>query len=86
MSINTEYLNRYIDTLRTDWEELRQREPGDVLYDIYRAAFAKEFEPVLEQSGQLVGLEEALRLSTPPFLVEEQRGAVLRALESGDER
>ena len=86
MSINTEYLNRYIDTLRADWEELRQREPGDVLYDIYRAAFAKEFEPVLEQSGQLVGLEEALRLSTPPLLVEEQRGAVLRALESGDER
>ena len=86
MSMNTAYLNGCIDTLRTAGEGLQQREPGDVLYDIYRAACVKEFEPVLEQSGQLVGLEEALRLSTPPFLVEEQRGAVLRALESGDER
>ena len=86
MSINTAYLNGCIDTLRTAGEGLQQREPDDVLYEICREACVKEFVPVLEQSGQLVGLEGALRLSTIPFLVEAQRGAVLHALESGDER
>ena len=54
MSINTDHLNRCIDTLRAAWEGLQQREPGDVLYDIYRAACVKEFELVLAQSGRLL--------------------------------
>ena len=33
---------------------MQQREPGDVIYDIYRAACVKEFELVLEQSGRLL--------------------------------
>jgi nucleotidyltransferase substrate binding protein (TIGR01987 family) len=54
MNINTGQLNRCISTLRSAWEGLQQREPGDVLYDIYRAACVKEFELVLEQSGRLL--------------------------------
>ena len=33
---------------------MRQREPSDPLYDIFRAASVKEFELVLEQSGSLL--------------------------------
>ncbi len=54
MGINTEHLNRCIGTLKAAWEGLQQRQPGDVLYDIYRAACVKEFELVLEQSGRLL--------------------------------
>ena len=54
MNINTDHLNRCISTLRSAWEGLQQRESGDVLYDIYRAACVKEFELVLEQSGRLL--------------------------------
>ena len=54
MSTNTDHLNRCIDTLRSTWEGLQPREPGDVLYEIYRAACVKEFELVLEQSGSLL--------------------------------
>ena len=54
MDINTDHLNRCISTLRSAWEGLQQREPGDVLYDIYRAACVKVFELVLEQSGRLL--------------------------------
>lgn len=54
MNINTDHLHRCISTLRVAWEGLQQREPEDVLYDIYRAACVKEFELVLEQSGRLL--------------------------------
>ena len=47
MNINTDNLNRCISTLRAAWEGLQQREPGDMLHDIYRAACVKEFELVL---------------------------------------
>ena len=54
MTISTEYINRCIHTLRSAWEGLQRYEPGDVLYEIYRAACVKEFELVLEQSGRLL--------------------------------
>ena len=54
MNINTDHLNRCIGTLRVAWEGLRECDPGDVLYEIYRAACVKEFELVLEQSGRLL--------------------------------
>ena len=54
MTISTEYINRCIHTLRSAWEGLQQCEPGDVLYEIYRAACVKEYELVLEQSGRLL--------------------------------
>ena len=54
MTISTEYINRCINTLKSAWEGLHGYEPGDVLYEIYRAACVKEFELVLKQSGRLL--------------------------------
>ena len=54
MSINTDFLVRCINTLESAFEQLQQREPGDTLYEIFRAACVKEFEIVLEQSGSLI--------------------------------
>ena len=54
MTINTDHLNRCIHTLKSAWEGLQQYEPGDVLYEIFRAACVKEFELVLGQVGRLL--------------------------------
>ncbi len=54
MAINTDFLTRCIDTLKSAFEQLQQRGPEDVYYDIFRAASVKEFEIVLEQSGSLL--------------------------------
>jgi hypothetical protein len=57
MPINTDFLVRCINTLESAesaFDQLRQREPDDPLYDIFRAAYVKEFELVLEQSGNLL--------------------------------
>ncbi|MCY3691218.1 MAG: hypothetical protein OXI54_12605 [Chloroflexota bacterium] len=54
---------RYIDTLESAFDQLRQRETDDPLYDIFRAAAVKEFELVLEQSGNL--LKRRLRPFSP---------------------
>ena len=54
MSINTEFLNRCINTLESAFDQLQQRETDDPFYDIFRAASVKEFELVLEQSGNLL--------------------------------
>ena len=54
MPINADFLLRCINTLESAFDQLRQREPSDSLYDIFRAASVKEFELVLEQSGSLL--------------------------------
>ena len=54
MPINTDFLVRCINTLESAFEQLQGREPDDTLYDIFRAAAVKEFELVLEQSGNLL--------------------------------
>ena len=54
MPINTDFLDRRINTLESVVEQLQQREPGDTLFDTLRAASVKEFEIVLEQSGNLL--------------------------------
>lgn len=54
MPINTDFLVRCINTLESAFEQLQGREPDDALYDILRAAAVKEFELVLEQSGNLL--------------------------------
>ena len=42
MKVNTEYLNRCIQTLERAFELLQQCDPDDFTYDIYRAASVKE--------------------------------------------
>lgn len=54
MTINTDFLLRCINTLKSAFEQLQQHEPSDTFYDIFRAASVKEFEIVLEQSGSLL--------------------------------
>ena len=54
MPINTDFLQRCIDTLESAFEELKQRSPDDTFYDILRAAAVKEFEIILEQCGSLL--------------------------------
>ena len=54
MSINADFLVRCINTLESAFEQLRQHEPSDTLYEIFRAAAVKEFEIILEQCGSLL--------------------------------
>ena len=67
MNINTDFLARCIQTLETAFTQLAQYEPGDITYDIYRAACVKEFEIVLEQSGNL------LRRRLRPYFVSNRQ-------------
>ena len=54
MRINTDFLDRCINTLESAVEQLQQREPGDTLFDTLREISVKEFEIVMEQSGILL--------------------------------
>ena len=70
MSVNTDFLTRCVKTLEAAFEQLQRHEPGDVSYDIFRAACVKEFEIILEQCGNL--LTKRLR---PFFASNRQRTA-----------
>ena len=52
--INTENLQRCIDTLEKAYEMCRQAEPDSIDYELYRNALVKGFEMALEQSGKLL--------------------------------
>ena len=54
MRLNTDFLFRYIGTLEVAFEQLRQHEPGDFMYEVFRSACVKEFEIILEQCGVLL--------------------------------
>ncbi len=54
MNINTDYIARCIETLETGYSELQSQRPGEILYDLYRAACVKEFEIILQQAGSLL--------------------------------
>lgn len=54
MTIQTEYLRRCIRTLEAAFRALGGHESDQVARDVYRAACVKQFELVLEQSGNLL--------------------------------
>ena len=55
MNIDTTFLRRCIGALECAFDGISEHgEAEDFVYDIYRAACAKEFELVLEQSGKLL--------------------------------
>ena len=54
MKINTDYLDRCIETLESAYGLLSQHAPDDVAYRIYRSACVKEFELIEEQCGTLL--------------------------------
>ena len=52
--MDTAFLRRCLSTLDQALKTLQETDPGDPIYDIYRAACVKEFELVLDQSGKLL--------------------------------
>jgi hypothetical protein len=59
MKIDTTYLERCIATLEKAQGLLKNADPENIDYDMYRSASIKEFEIILEQSGKL--LRKALK-------------------------
>ena len=53
-SIDAAFLRRCLRTLEHALTALQRTDPGDIEYDIFRAACVKQFELVLEQSGKLL--------------------------------
>ena len=54
MALSTKYLERCILTLERALQGLSEHRAGEIAYDIYRAACVKQFELILEQSGNLL--------------------------------
>ena len=52
--LNTEYLERNMQTLEKAFECLKSAEEGSVDYEMYRNSLVKSFEMTLEQSGKLL--------------------------------
>lgn len=54
MTINTEYLERCIQTLERSYSLIKTVEEGSIDYEMYRNSLVKSFEMTLEQSGKLL--------------------------------
>ncbi len=52
--INTEYLERCIETLEKSYSCIKSVEEGSIDYEMYRNSLVKSFEITLEQSGKLL--------------------------------
>ena len=52
--INTDNLTRSVDTLELALKGLREQEPGELMYDVYRGACMNEFQVVLELTASLL--------------------------------
>ena len=52
--INTEYLQKCIDTLRKSYVMINSAKEGTIDYEMYRNSLVKSFEITLEQSGKLL--------------------------------
>ena len=52
--INTDYLQRCLDTLKKSYELIKTTKEGSIEYEMYRNSLVKGFEMTLEQSGKLL--------------------------------
>lgn len=52
--INTEYLQRCIDTLEKSYLMLQEAKKDSIDYELYRNSLVKSFEMTIEQSGKLL--------------------------------
>ena len=52
--INTEYLQRCLDTLKKSYEMIKSVQENTIEYEMYRNSLVKGFEMTLEQSGKLL--------------------------------
>jgi len=59
VNINTDYLDRCIETLERAFDLFQDYGPGEIEHDLYRSACVKEFELIEEQCGSL--LQKRLR-------------------------
>lgn len=71
MTINTEFLERCIETLEKSYSLIKTAEEGSIDYEIYRNSLVKGFEITLEQSCKL------LRKKLLPFMVSKKAVDVL---------
>ncbi len=67
MPVDTDFLDRCIQTLDAAFARLDEQDAGGLARDIVRAACVKEFELVLEQSGSL------LRKRLRPYFASNQQ-------------
>lgn len=54
MSINTEHLQRCIETLEKSYSLIKTAEKGSIDFEMYRNSLVKGFEMTLEQAGKLL--------------------------------
>ena len=54
MKLNTDHLNRCIETLKQSIQLLMQKHPDSIEYEIYRNATIKGYELTLETAGKLL--------------------------------
>ena len=54
MTINTEYLERCLETLLKSYSLIKTVEEGSIDYEMYRNSLVKSFEMTLEQSSKLL--------------------------------
>ena len=54
MSINTDYLEKCIETLEKAYTLIQKTEEGSIDYEMYRNSLVKGFEMTLEQGGKLL--------------------------------
>lgn len=52
--MNTEYLERCIETLEKSYQMIKTVEEGSIDYEMYRNSLVKSFEITLDQSGKLL--------------------------------
>ncbi len=64
--INTEYLQRCIDTTEKSYNYLKNMEEGTIDYEVYRNSLVKGFEMTIEQCGRL------LKKKITPYLSSKQ--------------
>lgn len=69
--INTEYLQRCIDTTAKSYVFLKDMQDGSIDYEVYRNSLVKGFEMTLEQCVKL------LRKKITPFLVSKKAADTL---------
>lgn len=53
-NINTEFLEKCIETLEKSYQLLQAAQEGSIDYEMYRNSLVKGFEMTLEQSGKLL--------------------------------
>ena len=90
MKINTDYLDRSIETLESAFGLLRQQEPEEIAYRISRSACVKEFEIIEELSGGLLkkrlrGYFASNREADSLYFRDIFRHAARHGLITGDE-